>query len=235
MGTYNNQWMIADYKLFTPAQKLKPGTFYVMETMPRFAIYRDRTEDLEKDTYFASYNLAQYDKIVQYSGSEEYAKTHDPAGNGRIGGDYFRPFKSPRARIFARDHVKAVDFESFMGVLRSNDPKNEEFAKCECENGYSVSAAISARGDLGVANGTYECDSLGQRNMGALDFKGIDHKRMENINYRAWGAPAFDENYPPFEWKIFEETSDFRVGRRGHPEKFDFDHMEVKWNLDIWN
>ncbi|CAJ0917165.1 unnamed protein product, partial [Mesorhabditis belari] len=235
MGTYNNHWMIADYKLFTPGQPLRDETFYVLETMPGFWIYKDKSEDLQKNTYHASYNLPQFPEIIEYSGLEGHAKNFDPAGNGRIGGDYYRSFKAPRARIFARDHVKAIDFESFTKVLRSNDPINEEFAKCECENGYSVSAAISARGDLGVANGTYECYDLGQRNMGALDYKGIDHHRMESMSYRAWGAPPFDDVYPPFEWKTFEKNSNYRLHHRGHPEKFDFDFVEINWKTNIWD
>ena len=33
-GTYNNQWMTLDYKLFTPRQPLPPNLFWVSEQMP---------------------------------------------------------------------------------------------------------------------------------------------------------------------------------------------------------
>ena len=41
-GTYNNQWMIADYNKFQPeSPHLKAGTFYVLEQIPNKVEYRD--------------------------------------------------------------------------------------------------------------------------------------------------------------------------------------------------
>ena len=33
-GTYNNQWMIVDYKRFKLGEELPNGLFYVLEQMP---------------------------------------------------------------------------------------------------------------------------------------------------------------------------------------------------------
>ncbi|EPB77862.1 hypothetical protein ANCCEY_03038 [Ancylostoma ceylanicum] len=56
-------------------------------------------------------------------------------------------------------------------TLRYNDYTKDEFSKCNCNPPYSAEAAISARGDLNPANGTYEFPGQGHVNHGALDYK----------------------------------------------------------------
>lgn len=56
-GTYNNQWMILDYKLFEPGKPLQPDTFWVLEQLPGIVEKADKTELLEEQRYWASYNI----------------------------------------------------------------------------------------------------------------------------------------------------------------------------------
>ncbi|CAJ0581723.1 unnamed protein product, partial [Mesorhabditis spiculigera] len=235
MGTYNNQWMIVDYKLFEPGHPLKENTFWVLETMPGFHVARDKSAELQSTTYHPSYNLPHEKEIVEYSALEKFARAFDKTRYQGIGGDYYRPGKSPRAKIFARDHHKATDFESFTKLLRSINYKNDELSRCNCDPPYSGEAAIAARGDLNDPNGRYEFAAIGHRNHGAIDFKGINYERAKKFSFRAWGAPAWDEEneVPVFEWSDFERRSPIRGPHRGHPDRFDFEHLEVEWEANL--
>ena len=50
--------MILDYKLFEPEKPLQPNTFWVLEQLPGDNVKSaDVTELLEKQRYWASYNI----------------------------------------------------------------------------------------------------------------------------------------------------------------------------------
>ena len=56
-GTYNNQWMVLDYKLFKAGQSLQPDTLWILEQVPGTVHMADMTVLLEQRGYWASYNL----------------------------------------------------------------------------------------------------------------------------------------------------------------------------------
>eukprot|EP00729_Bicosta_minor_P008118 gene8118-30476_t len=58
-GTYNNQWMTLDYKLFTPRQPLPPNLFWVSEQMPGWYRAADQTAVLQRG-HWPSYNVPFY-------------------------------------------------------------------------------------------------------------------------------------------------------------------------------
>ena len=56
-GTYNNQWMVVDNKLFRPhQQQLSPGLFWVLEQIPGYVRRKDLTSVLQTRTFWPSYN-----------------------------------------------------------------------------------------------------------------------------------------------------------------------------------
>ncbi|XP_017325186.1 putative phospholipase B-like 2 isoform X2 [Ictalurus punctatus] len=57
-GTYNNQWMIVDYKSFIPGRLgLSKGLLTVLEQIPGMIQTADKTEELYNTSYWASYNI----------------------------------------------------------------------------------------------------------------------------------------------------------------------------------
>jgi hypothetical protein len=66
-GTYNNQWMILDYKLFTPGGLLPDGLFLVLEQIPGDVVYEDKTYILRERSFWPSYNIAYNLTIREFS------------------------------------------------------------------------------------------------------------------------------------------------------------------------
>lgn len=52
---------------------------------------------------------------------------------------------TPRARIFARDHVNVHCAGCMLHLMRSNDFKHDPESKCDCNPPYTAENAISAR------------------------------------------------------------------------------------------
>ena len=56
-GTYNNQWMVVDYKLFKPGmERLREGLLWILEQIPGQTHAEDMTRLLEEQSYWPSYN-----------------------------------------------------------------------------------------------------------------------------------------------------------------------------------
>ena len=56
--SYNNEWMIIDYKLFYPGEPLRKGLLTVLEQIPGQVYWEDKTDTLVTQTYWPSYNIA---------------------------------------------------------------------------------------------------------------------------------------------------------------------------------
>lgn len=109
-GTYNNQWMIVDYKTFKPKKTLpKQGLLWILEQLPGHIHMEDLTQVLTSKSYWPSYNTPYYKDIFNMSGS--------PANVAKFG-DWFTYDKTPRALIFKRDH--RYEFQSLLKGCASN-------------------------------------------------------------------------------------------------------------------
>ncbi len=54
-GTYNNQYMLVDTKLFQAGSALQPNTLFVVEQIPGLVVGSDVTDELERG-YWPSFN-----------------------------------------------------------------------------------------------------------------------------------------------------------------------------------
>uniref|UniRef100_A0A0N5AVB9 Phospholipase B-like n=1 Tax=Syphacia muris TaxID=451379 RepID=A0A0N5AVB9_9BILA len=217
-GTYNNQWVVVDYKNFNPKQPLPYfGLLYVLEQLPGFVEYRDMTWYLRKYSYFPSYNIPYFKRITKRSGAGKYA---DKVG------DWSRWGKCPRAKIFERDHSTVVDLNTLTRLMRYNDYTHDEFSRCNCTPPYTAEAAISARGDLNPKDGKYEFAGMGHVNHGAIDYKGTDYALFMQLRFRAISSPAYD-NVSPFQWSKFDMGANIK--HIGHPDLWKFAAVEPVW------
>ena len=198
-GTYNNQWMTVDYKLFTPKQPLLPNTLYVSEQIPGYYQSGDQTMVLQRG-HWPSYNVAFYDDIYSMSGYPQIVKQFGASQSYQL---------APRAPIFRRDADGMVhDLPSMQTFMRLNkfnmsDPLMP-----------SPESAIAARGDL-MPGGH-------QRAAGAYDGKITSHALiMKDLGTTAIAGPTANDQ-PVFSWT--GAWADMKkYPHWGHPERFEFE------------
>ena len=80
-GTYNNEWIVVDYNLFTPGSALPPNTLTIADQLPGMVVVGDYTEVLNYG-YFPSYNLAVSPLVRSISGVDAMVRAHDRVGVG---------------------------------------------------------------------------------------------------------------------------------------------------------
>jgi len=218
-GTYNNQWTVVDFKLFTPGKELpNNNVIWVLEQVPGYTLSRDVTWFLRKYGYWPSYNIPYLTKISQMTGFSAKAAEND----------WWKWGFSPRAKIFQRDHGKVTDMASLRALMRYNNYQHDDFSKCTCQPPYTAEAGISARGDLNPANGTYEVSGMGHRNHGSLDYKGTNSTLFKMLRFEAIGGPTYNP-LPPFSWA----TTDIVTNHYGQPSLWKFQPFITEWETEV--
>ena len=219
-GTYNNQWMVLDYKLFKSGEKtLRPNLLWVLEQMPGQIHSEDLTSVLQDQGYWPSYNCPYFKDIFDLTGA--------PAKVAEFG-DYFTYESSPRALIFKRDHAKVKDVASMTKLMRYNDYLHDPLSRCEaCTPKQNAEFAISARNDLNPPNGTYPFKGIGYGNLGGTDMKLTSVEMFRKRQFLAIGGPTYD-NVPPFQWSKFHYPN---ITHYGHPDLWKFGPVLHQWTL----
>eukprot|EP00092_Neocalanus_flemingeri_P103749 GFUD01132792.1.p1 GENE.GFUD01132792.1~~GFUD01132792.1.p1 ORF type:complete len:465 (+),score=101.42 GFUD01132792.1:343-1737(+) len=217
-GTYNNQWMVVDNKLFTPGQTtLSKGLFWVLEQIPNFIHKEDLTSVLSKKTFWPSYNSPYFQDVFNKSGNYDLMLKL---------GDWFSYDRTPRALIFARDVPQVSDIPSMIKLMRYNDYTKDPLSACNCTPAYSAENAISARCDLNPRNGTYPFGALGHRSHGGTDMKLTTSALASKLQFIAQSGPTWDP-LPPYRWS---EQDFLDTPHVGHPDLWQFAPVIPMWN-----
>ncbi|XP_048841676.1 putative phospholipase B-like 2 [Brienomyrus brachyistius] len=217
-GTYNNQWMIVDYKFFKPGQAVADSQlFTVLEQIPGLIVAQDKTKELFQKGYWASYNIPYYQEVFNTSGCNELVEKY---------GDWFSFDMNPRAQIFWRNQSLITDMDSMILLMRYNNFKEDPLSKCQgCDPTNNGENAISARSDLNPSNGTYPFGALKQRPHGGTDMKVTSFTMYREFQMLALSGPTWDQ-LPAFQWSTSPYSN---LSHMGHPDRWAFPTVHVHW------
>nr|XP_012324444.2 putative phospholipase B-like 2 [Aotus nancymaae] len=218
-GTYNNQWMIVDYKAFVPGGP-SPGSrvLTILEQIPGMVVVADKTSELYQKTYWASYNIPSFETVFNASGLQALVAQY---------GDWFSYDGSPRAQIFRRNQSLVHDIESMVRLMRYNDFLHDPLSLCKtCNPQPNGENAISARSDLNPANGSYPFQALRQRSHGGIDVKVTSMSLAKILSLLAASGPTWDQ-VPPFQWSTSPFSSLLHMGQ---PDLWKFAPIKVSWD-----
>uniref|UniRef100_A0A8R1HU97 Phospholipase B-like n=1 Tax=Caenorhabditis japonica TaxID=281687 RepID=A0A8R1HU97_CAEJA len=222
-GTYNNEWVVVDYKQFHRGKPIQPdtGIIHVVEQMPGHIVHSDMTAHLFETTYWPGYNQPYYKQIIRLSDTDKMQEKF---------GDWFSYDKTPRALIFKRDHHTVTDMDSMLALMQSNNYTKDPLSRCDCNPPYSAENAIACRSDLNPPNGTYPFKSLGFRDHGAIDVKVTNSRLIGALQFTAVSGPPHGA-VPVFDWK----TSPLRekVPHFGQPDRWTFEPVTYKWRRGV--
>lgn len=209
-GTCNNQWMVVDYKLFTPGKPLQDGLLWISETMPGYSQRGDVTQVLRQQGSWPSYNIPYFKDVWTVAGyGAMRAKMHSADARNE-----FSFTESPRARMFARARKDGLgkSLSSLMHLIRYNHI-GDPLAIGDACNG------ISARCDLNpVQHQSYDC-------FGAVDAKIAKWRpSSDDLSFLGVSAPTRSHGERAFSWSSVNTKVDGCKPDEhiGHPDTFDF-------------
>lgn len=214
-GTYNNQFMVVDYKRFSP-NNIQPGFLTIAEQLPGLMMVEDVTEVLLKQSYWPSYNIPYIPEIFNLSHHNIMVAQY---------GDFYSHEHTPRANIFRRDHHKVHNMTTLYHLMRYNNFKEDPLSRCNCSPPYTAEFSISARNDLNDPMGKYPLNEFTFRSTMAIDAKMTSRNLAKSLQMVAVSGPT-NENLPTFSW----DTTKLDLSHLGHPIEWDFKPIITKWD-----
>uniref|UniRef100_A0A8C7PH00 Phospholipase B-like n=1 Tax=Oncorhynchus mykiss TaxID=8022 RepID=A0A8C7PH00_ONCMY len=215
-GTYNNQWMIVDYRHFTPGMtETKEQLFTVLEWM---VIICSAFTCICVTHTLALCLCRYYEEVFNASGCRELVEQFGP---------WFSLDMNPRAQIFRRNQSHVTDMDSMVRLMRYNNFKEDPLSRCEgCDPPANGENTISARSDLNQANGTYPFGALKQRPHGGTDMKVTSYEMWREFGFLAASGPTWDQ-VPAFQWSSSPYSD---LMHMGHPDTWAFTPIHVTWS-----
>jgi len=209
-GTYNNQWMITDFKLWEKGQKkLAPNNLWIGSQIPGYFLSADVSNVVNTQGYWASYNVPYFPFIFDIAGYPALVKKY---------GNYWSYEMCPRARIFRMRQGQVHDLKSMQALMRYNDWKNDPLSlNCPLNQ-------ISSRLDLAPVNNTVYFCAPGA--FGAVNAKITSATLMKDHKASVVGGPTH-ETLPPFGWTHEVEKEFPSAFHYGQPKLFNFDWKTV--------
>jgi len=176
-GTYNNQWIVVDYKKFTPRNAIQPNTLWILEQIPGFTKSADVSAVLAKQLYWPSYNVPYFSFIYNISGYSG-GNAEDGQGTAYV--------TAPRAFIFARDQSTVVDISSMKTIMQYNNWQTDPLAHGD------PALAISSRYDIRPS-------TLPSYAFGGVDSKITSSDLARRMECDAISGPSHQQQ-PSFTW-----------------------------------
>jgi len=208
-GTYNNQWQVVDFKLFTPGKPIQENTLWIIEQIPGVIMAADQTSFLINKGYWPSFNIPFYPMIYNMSGYPYYYNLY---------GNTYSWSECSRAQIFRRDAPNVATMDDMKKIMRYNEFQTDPLSLRD------ACRSISARCDLNTpwSNNTLNGFSA----FGGIDSKITDNTLVENYLVWAVNGPTWDSQ-PPFAWtKTWEDVPHY-----GMPYLYDFTFQMMSPNF----
>jgi len=202
-GTYNNQMIIVDFKLFTPGKPLKPNTVMIVEQMPGQMFLADVTDVVSSNGYWPSFNRPYFTEVFDAMGYEYFEQKY---------GDIFSYYHTARYLIFKRDQHQVVTLENMKNLMMYNDWQNDPLS-----NGYAGDS-IAARFDLEIPT-KRPVNWLMRGLHGNIDCKITSYYMLNDSTISAISGPTHEQQVP-FTWNTPEWNSTLHMGQ---PALFNFD------------
>jgi len=208
-GTYNNQWIIVDYNLFSPGQNLVPGTLQIVEQLPGQFYSTDLTIEKLQLGYFPSYNVPYFEAnrdVCEF-----------PEQEALFGPYLFSYERCARAEIFRRDEGSIESITDFGNMMRYNDYEQDTLSHG------NAGLAISSRFDL-VTMDYPDNPSLQRNAFGGIDSKITSYEMMQSTSCQAQSGPTHDDQ-PVFKWSAWP-----KVPHYGMPAEYDFGWVDMDFS-----
>jgi len=223
-GTYSSQWMVMDYKKFTPGQELPDGSFYVFEQAPGASHYEDMSGRLREKHYWSSFDRAYFDDVRESTG--------DNAMERRLGNqpeaELFSKDNTPRAQITRQTEGEITSLDAMREEMTRNKGTKEPVDRSKLQ---VPSFAISARSDLADTDGAINKD-------GSPD-GGVDAKITSSCLFRSLSAQAISSpshtTVPAFKWTNAGQETWPGYPHEGLPNDANFDWVRVDAQENMLN
>ncbi|KAJ5075778.1 phospholipase b-related [Anaeramoeba ignava] len=201
-GTYNNQWLVLDHKLFTKGEPIQDNLLWVLEMIPGYTWYGDVTDWLRNRTWYPSINTPTNLFLFDIAGFAEKVKEV---------GNYWSYWNCSRMLIMERDlNNKVYSYETFKEFMRYNHYQVDPLS-----NG-DPAESISSRYDLRITNTSDH--KLQAAAFGALDSKTVNHLQIFDMQFDAVSSPIH-KWVPVWEFGVGKWAD---VPHQGIPQRWEF-------------